>query len=78
MAGVYCSASNSHLTLNVDWTWKFRISELYGQKFPSSYGNSAHKKPGHQRGLTGKTCNDGSGVNASTGFTVKKVHMGQY
>ena len=23
-------------------------------------------KPGHQRGLTGKTCNDGSGVNAST------------
>ena len=23
-------------------------------------------KPGHQRGLTGKTCNDGLGVNAST------------
>ena len=22
------------LTFNVDWTWKFRISKLYGQKFP--------------------------------------------
>ena len=32
-------------------------------------------KPGHQRGLTGKTCNDGSGVNASTGFAVKKCML---
>ena len=34
---------------------------------------TVHIKPENQRRLTVKTSNDGQGVSASTGFTVKKV-----
>ena len=36
---------------------------------------TVHIKTGASTGLTGKTCNDGSGVNASTGFAVKKCML---